>query len=460
MIVACWLLSLSNVAEGRLFSPLRLEDIAQEADVLVVGRVVEVKAVGKIAEDQTQWRIPLLRMSATIRPLRCFPRARETDFLKSPMMSVPYNAIDNERKPHRVNGPEFPSLSPGDVYVFPLRRASHADGETWELIREENWGMLVPAVEQPPDLSFVRTAVRFLRYELASALSRGGYRDIFRAAKYLGYVRAEALEDVAEFIELDVADDRTRWLEIASAVYCSMPLQRPKLEDLQEDGSPPSRVAGLVARALHHADGEDLAVRFIEIVIEQAPIHRWGTRVTLSLNYARHPTTLRLLNQALDDDEPGALYLASALCRDADHPLIPTALKAATRSLRRPRETRRDDLRPACELIIEQGDEADFSLLLAEIRRTEVADREKYQALWQACAYRENPRLIAICGIVIEDRKAFSEDRRFCNVAAFDLQRVTGQDFGLRSPQTRAERNRAIKKARAWLEKNLPPSDD
>ena len=65
--------------------------------------------------------------------------------------------------------------------------------------------------------------------------------------------------------------------------------------------------------------------------------------------------------------------------------------------------------------------------------------------------------MIALCRIAIEDRVALDETYRFCDIAGFNLQQLTGTDFGLKSKQSPAERERALQKAKAWLAANPAP---
>jgi len=51
-----------------------MDEIADKAEVLLVGEIVEISAVEKIDADKTRWNTPLLRMAAKIRVLRTFKR--------------------------------------------------------------------------------------------------------------------------------------------------------------------------------------------------------------------------------------------------------------------------------------------------------------------------------------------------------------------------------------------------
>jgi hypothetical protein len=150
-IFLCVLQSFSTV-EARLVSIMTFGKMVKEAEILVVGEVIEVVDEERIAEDANSWKIPLLRMSAKIQTKRMFSLSEEAVVDEDEMIRFSYQVIDWEKCRGVGNGPEFPMLSIGDVFVFPLRRMKGPDKNSWELIAEEDYGLLVPAVLEPPPL--------------------------------------------------------------------------------------------------------------------------------------------------------------------------------------------------------------------------------------------------------------------------------------------------------------------
>jgi len=340
------------------------------------------------------------------------------------------------------------------VYAFPLRRANGKPEDGWKLIAEEDNGLLVPCVKEA--IEGPRGAgVAFLAAELAGTFAQGQYRDVYKAGKYLGELSSGYRTwPLYILISRHIRDDEVRWLDIAVATHCAMGVPRPTIEQLRQRKGLRRPQGMLASRALRRVSDENLDDRVIATAIEHAAVHQWGTGVLLSQNYRRHPTAVRLLTEALQAGRPEAVYVAQYIIKDADHPLVPAAVHAAISVVRAQDSAEFSSLRPACELIRDYGDEGDFDILLEEIEAAQTTDRDRYKRLWRSCAYVKNQRLIRIIRLVIEDCRASSEDYRFCDLAGFELQRVTDVDFGLSSGQSAEEREQALARARAWLAEN------
>ena len=296
---------------------------------------------------------------------------------------------------------------------------------------------------------------------MAGALAKGRYADIVRMGRYLSSMHdGAALAPVSRLVTRHVGEDEERWLDIAVACYCAMPMQRSKIDDLLRDGKRKRPLERLIATALVEAGDNGLDARIIAKAIEHAPLHAWGTGVTLQLNYPRHPATIEGLGEALARDVPEALCVARTLVRDAEHPLLPAALPAARRRLLVRERLERSDwgafgtLRPACELIRDYGSDDDLAVLVDEVRRAQKADRTRYMMLWRSVAYTKTRRLLPICRVTIDDTGVFSGKTRFCDAAAAHVAVISGEGFGLISNPSREEQDRIVAKAKAWLEQN------
>ena len=63
-----WIVGIESAA-ARPVRVWTMDEIADKAEVLLVGEIVEISAVEKIDADKTRWNTPLLRMAAKIRVL-------------------------------------------------------------------------------------------------------------------------------------------------------------------------------------------------------------------------------------------------------------------------------------------------------------------------------------------------------------------------------------------------------
>jgi len=450
----------SPPANAGLVSHWYPKSIAAKAEVLVTGEVLEVTEGGRVPRAESKWDTPLVHMAAEIRPLRSLTVRGKERVQDGGAISLSYYAIDWENCRGVANGPEFPGLSVGDIYVFPLRKASPGSKAHWQLLDEEDLGLLIPAASAAiQEIGRASTGLDLLRSELAGAFAKGGYETAFEAAQYVSdFGSVEQLKPVYQMIDKHVAGDEGRWLRIATACYCAMGVPRPKIAELLNSREHQRPLACLAADALGHVSRRGIHERLIVECMKHCKLHTWGTAVTVTLNYADHPAAVGLLTEALRQGRPEAVYVARHIIKDAEHPLLPAALDAAVRTLSTRPTPDFSCLSAACGLIRDHGSEDAFALLIGEIRRCQEVDRERYLLLWQSCAYVKHRRLIPICRILIDDRRPFSENWRFCDAATGQLQHVTGRDFGLASKQPIAERDKAVAKAKEYLEKNASAS--
>ena len=501
------LVILSPAADARLIAPWTMESISETADLIAVGEVLDVAPVITIVATRhdVHWSIPLRCMTAKIRILRFFSKRNELLVEKDQTIAFEYKTIDWTRGPLEifqifdtlsVNVVEYPNFHVGDVFAFPLRRTKSFNRQKWELIDEEDFGLLIPCVKQELKELQSETGTAFLQSELADVFSKGSYAEIVKAAKYLSNFygdEAEIMNSVYQMIADSVGGDETRWLDIAVASYCSMPVQRPTISELLTTQDYTRAEAFLTAKALTHIRSNGLEDRFIRTAISHSPFHSWGTAVTIALNYSHHPTAVRLLNKCLRDNIPDAVFMVSLIIKSKNNPLAPEAVAAAKRLLTEsrnlgslahildrvlpflpmpkyrtllaqflssvPRRYRilldgflsQNNLREACRLILEYGSQSDLAFLIKEIRQSQETNQKRYSMLWQSCADSNNKRLIAICRIVINDNNIFHGDTRFCDSAVSVLQRITGVDFGWDYKQSTVEHNKAVEKAKEWL---------
>jgi hypothetical protein len=449
---------------GRLTKHWDLKIIADEAQALVAGEVLEVKNISQSPKEQAESGTAPIRKTAKIRVLRLWPKPDVTKLTEGQDVDIEFYAEDPER-PLMVDGYAFPEIFIGDTTVFPLRKVEQGGEIRWEILADEGWGLLIPCAKASPSSTDDKSAFHFLHAELAGALARGTYHDVYRAAQYLtlmGSPDADSLAELEHLVEDTIGDSQERWFDIAVACYCTGSWPIPKILEI---GDSPARVRGnfsFTIRALRRVDTEQLVDRFLARAIEHLKEHANGTAGAILTNGSRNPVAVRLLNECLLEDRPEALYAAYIIVRDKEHPILATALAAAVKMLLQP--YKKEDfiyLNAACGLIRSYGSEDDFKRLLDEIARTKRADREKFFYLWQACAYALGERQIPIIRLYIDEEESpFKWKTRFCDTATVELQRVTGQDFGMSGYDLdKTERDKAVAKARAWLLENYPERD-
>ncbi len=396
----------------------------------------------------------LLQMRAKVRILRAFPSLLRSDSTDNSVFFLRYYAIDQKSSAPLPDGPRFPYVARGDTYVFPLRKPQIENPEYWDLIAEEDFNLLVPSVREATLHEKVRTSLDFLRLELAGAFSRGDYEQIYKAALYLTMYYEPKWEQhrcLYRLIESNVGQDRERWLSIATAYYCSMGVPRQTIAEILEDHGRRMPQLALLAEALDKSGREDLEERLIAQALRRARDHPWGTAVTIGLNYPHHALAVKLLTQSLAANSRDAIVISAFIIKDKEHPLIQAAIAAAVRVLKEHDNLEFNSMRPACELILNYGGENDFAFLLNELRQAQEADHQRYGNIWRSFNGTTNRRLIEVCKILIDDEGTFYPNVRFCDSAAFELQRVTGMNFGMAMGQGNYEREQALAAARAWL---------
>ncbi len=173
--------------------------------------------------------------------------------------------------------------------------------------------------------------------------------------------------------------------------------------------------------------------------------------IRFGLNYPHRPLAVKLLTQSLAANSRDAIVISAFIIKDKDHPLIQAAIAAAVRLLKEHDNQEFNSMRPACELILNYGSENDFAFLLNELRQAQEADHQRYANIWTSFSGTTNRRVVEVCKILIDDEGTFYTNVRFCDSAAFELQRVTGMNFGMTMGQGNYEREQALAAARAWL---------
>jgi hypothetical protein len=465
-----------------------LNEIADKAEVLAVGEVVKVDVMSRTAAERSPRKIPLRRLRATIHILRSFARSSQGASQSTPLaghdIKIDFESLDWLRRVVLTDARamSMPVMAVGQRLVFPLRKAvsvmesgtdeSGAEGtgtdETWRLIGEDGTNLLLPATSEGLPDAQPRTPLAFLQAELAAGLVKGQYVDVQRMVVYLfgaefqshGPAAKKPLDAIYEDVARRIGNDEARWRDIAVASYnevshCTPRSSIARMREMQA-GQRPCTYWPLTAQALRRMGAHSFNDLMVNGLIEH------GAPTALAENYPLHPATLKFFGAGLEEGEPKVLehvlYLLDNPARKVrSHPLVPVALAGARRFVR---ERRRDSrgLYAACTIIRKYGTAQDFALLTDEVRRSQRADRKLYGQLWGSMQWvsrkDSNPLVIQVCRVVIHDRNRVGGTWRYCDAATDELQRTTGNNFGMSNKASVAERDVAVARAKAWLAKN------
>src|SRR5438034_7692575 len=109
-----WIVGIES-ASARILPVWTMDEIADKAEVLLVGEIVEISAVEKIDADKTRWNTPLLRKAAKIRVLRAFKGSGAHAIQQEKQMVLVYEVADWDRGGGVSDGPFFREFAVGDV---------------------------------------------------------------------------------------------------------------------------------------------------------------------------------------------------------------------------------------------------------------------------------------------------------------------------------------------------------
>jgi len=449
----------ASARPSRLWS---FQSISETAELIVVGEVIEVVDRGPIAKEETRWNIPLRRMETEIRILRTFPRDVPEKLHSISLIRLEYNSTDHKKVFLLVNGPSFPHFSVGDIYAFPLRRSSPKERPVWELIDEENNGLLVPGATKPlrPD-GKPQSGVEFLLCELVSAFVNGRYQDMTNAAKMLYSIREpDVRERFNDLLLMNIVQDKDRWTQIALAAYCSLSRNyRPRVDSLPATLEGQQFRLDLTRTALRQLPRSESDSLLIREAVKQTQSFPFEMANMLSNNYPRHPTAISVLREALKQPTPEMVFVASRMTKGATHPLFSPAANAAARLF-----VRKADFSPpylvsgAAKLILRYGNENQQAQLLGLFRDSREQDREKFEHIWAAVEnWAGKEEHFAFYATALADSGSFRggqlplRGRRICDSAVKTLQHRMDVDFGYDHKQSESERDEAVAKAKAWL---------
>lgn len=266
-------------------------------------------------------------------------------------------------------------------------------------------------------------------------------------------------KELSKLVETNVSDNE-RWLDIAVAAYCMMGYSHPKITELDTWTGNGIANADLVAQALAHIEPINRDELFVSAVIRHADINKESSGAALSRNEQYDLITNRLLSEKLNADQPSPMtvMLAGYVIKDKTHPLTDIAVRASIRLLKSTKKAELQDLQAACRLVTLYGNDNDFAILVKEIPRIVKSNDSKPRRFWpeptftnaKPRGYRTIPIIRALIGM----RGNYRASYRYCDYAVFNLQWITGMDFGFDFKQSIDDRNKAVARAKTWLAKN------
>ncbi len=349
--------------------------------------------------------------------------------------------------------PFWPMFQKGQRAVFPLSPYKGRP-DRWALIAEEGINITVPAVERAWRRAGALPKPReFIVTELINALANGSPAEQYSASTYMHEPSAVPLE-AQRLLDEAIGGDQERWLSVAASIFCALGMPRPSLAEIMAGtiGNEPIRspLLRLLAHALKKGPQRELTDRLVLKLVDDAPAHAWGSATTL-VQFKDSSVLIRHLRAALRRNQPGAVTIAWTLVQNDQRSVLPQALPAALTLVMNPGPVDISELQAASGLVRDFGDDAQFGTLVRTLRRLKSSDVEQYQKLFGSAVYSQNQREIELAAVLIDDLRDGFPPKRYCDVAAGVLQRLSGKDFGVAPNMTRPDWDRAVSRARQWL---------
>ncbi|HLG96086.1 MAG TPA: hypothetical protein VKX49_07220 [Bryobacteraceae bacterium] len=421
----------------------------EKAPILVTGEVISVRQDGSAPERSAASNHDVRRMTAEVRVLR----SRVPPALQIPQqIQVQFFEYAPPLQMSNGSPPPLANLKPGEVAILPLSLNEDAS-QPWKLLADEGVNATVPARAELPESDPVPTTARmFILRELANALAHGTPSEVFAACRYIETQQTGVAGGLIPVIEPEIGDNRDRWAEIATSAMASTGVPRPTFADLFAPETTPTRRPGsqallLVQTALRHLQPSlETDALLIETMIEDAPVHAWGSANSL-LEFADDPILTNTLRRALKENASGTSYIAWTLAHNGHKAVLDDALDRALRVCDQPTSDR-TDLEGAAALLRDFGSDRQLDRLAALVRKYQTFDRDFYSVLWQYSAEASSPREVRVLSVVLNDREPLFNGMRVCDFAVGILERAIGEDFHSQSKSS----DDTVARARAWLD--------
>lgn len=439
-----------------------IKELAQKADVLVVGEVIEVTLVEGIRPDMTHWNISLLRMAAKIRVLRAYAQDGSPPIQEEKPLILIYEAIDWEKDEHYSTALDLHEFAVGDIFAFPLRRETEQEAfirqRAWRLLDEENHGSVIPAQKEGIHDAPGKSGVEFLESELAGAFASHDYATVYLAAKSSVWKHPSdaSTERVFKLLEVQINDDENQWLAVGTAIYCAAGTPKQKISDLLRHNKmgKDREMFSFILAVLQKLSPEKLEERLVRLAVQHCDIHPYGTGVTIMINDHRHAVTAPLLKAKLGAGDASALVVVETSIKETDDPLLPVALKASRDFAEKAGVKFARVWISTVVLILRYGKDQDVEFLAQLIGIAKKTDHTRFTNLWRSCMHASTPRVICVARQFIDDKDLCFPNWRICDAATQMIESAAGVKFGMDYKQPVQVRDAAVEKAKNWLIKN------
>lgn len=418
-----------------------------EIPILAVGTVEEVVKLGDMpaGERRFQWEDRRFRARLLVR--RAFSRVDARPFEVGSKITIHY-ANPEIRPGGGYSGPPvIVDLQPGQTYLFPLVRSKGL----WTLQRDPIWNPIVAALIAEPSFSGPpNTPAGFVFRELTHVLANGTAEQRSQVAAYLTNFAGDVPDELPRLLALALGRDDDVWLEAGCAFLGILGVPRNNPELVYGEASPPFHdVRHLIIWILWKGDRRDYPNRLIRCLLRNARAYAWGAAVTL-VDFKDSTVLIDGLNAAMHRDQPGSMTVAHFIVNAGQRAVLPNALELAQRIVNR-LTAPSPELQAAAQLILKEGNDRQFEALVSLLARWKQEDEKRYRALWSAAAYGQNPRELRLAAILIDDRRYGFGTLRYCDVAAGEVQMISGVKFGLSQETSIEERDHVVARAAAWL---------
>ncbi len=342
------------------------------------------------------------------------------------------------------NGPPpLRAFEKGQTILFTLTPAKGG----WTL------GDWIPALPGNPSFGTPpRTGREFFLRDLANTLTRAPIAQRVTAARLLSDFIGDIPPELPRYLRASLGSNDDAWLE-TGCVFLGLwgvPAEN-QAELTYGEASPPfHRLREVVTWMLWKGDRRDYPNRLIRCLLRNAAVYHWGAANAL-MQYKDSTVFLDGVTAAMRRSAPGSLTIASAAAKAGKEAVLPDALDLAVRLVQRVVLSPVHELQPAAQLILTYGDAARFHALVAALVRFKWEDENFYRDLWGASAYGQNPRELALAAVLLDDKRPGFVTLRYCDVAAYAVQRLSGQDFGTKRDMSPAERDATVARAAVWL---------
>ena len=358
---------------------------------------------------------------ATLLVLRSFP---ELTVRAGERIHLDYEALPEGDS--GMSGPDVPHLTPGAIFVLPLKLNSKPSSNAWRLIADEGRSLVIPAILRKPAFApRPRNGREFFLQEIASTLISGTRTEVFAEALYVGGQKAIASE-VMYLLEAKLGPDGDRWALIAASLLSSFGVPRPTVAEFRsgKDVAGGDYFSGSLITAVIQRLGDSAKAkeRLIHQLLINSDIASWGAGITLR-EFAQEASLTRELRTMLQSRAAGALSVAREILDAGQTEILGDSTALALHYISTP-GTNHSDVHWACWVIRDFGTDEQFGRLIGAIKENQYQDPPRYNELWNDTIWSNNNRERAVLKILLGDQRIYQAGRRYSDIARGELARI------------------------------------